>query len=360
MQKTYYLLCGLLFLLGSVLQAQIRIDSTMVFQDDPAKKYSIYIPSSYDENTPNQMMLAFHPFNVNRWDSEAWCDTLTVFAETNDLLLICPDGGEDGKVDDPIDTAFTTLLLDSMMYWYNVDPNEVFVMGFSWGGRTTYTYGLANPDKFAGFMPIGAFVNGTDEIGDNIVNVKDEAFYVIHGGWDYAFASFFPVIDSLSKYEACIDSNLLFETGHTIDFPNRNEILTEGFVWLDSVACGLVDTMVVDTMTMDTMVMDTTMMDTTGMDTTMMDTTSTALANLSVEELSFYPNPSTNARVYIQNLLQDERIEQLVCYDATGKQIMDLKQFQSNSIDLSSLEAGVYFWYGQSNLRKIYGKLVVN
>ena len=105
--------------------AQERIDGTLAFQTDPAKKYSIYIPSSYDANTPNQLMLGLHPLNTSRWDAESWCDTLIQFAEMNDLLLICPDGGSDGAIDDPIDTAFTTVILDSMLQWYAVDESQV-------------------------------------------------------------------------------------------------------------------------------------------------------------------------------------------------------------------------------------------
>jgi poly(3-hydroxybutyrate) depolymerase len=85
--------------------AQQRIDGSFAFQTDPSKNYSLYIPSGYDSSTPHRLMIGFHPFNTNRWDAEAWCDTLTAFAEFNNLILACPDGGADGSIDDPIDTA---------------------------------------------------------------------------------------------------------------------------------------------------------------------------------------------------------------------------------------------------------------
>ena len=148
---TRYLIATILIsFIGTLLFAQTRIDETVPFQSDPAKQYSIYVPSSYDANTPNKLMVGFHPFNTNRWNSISWCDTLIAFAETNNLLMICPDGGVDGKVDDPIDTAFTTVMIDSMLTWYNVDESKIYAMGFSWGGRTTYSYGLNHIEKFAG------------------------------------------------------------------------------------------------------------------------------------------------------------------------------------------------------------------
>ncbi|MFT5167850.1 MAG: hypothetical protein ACI8P3_003088, partial [Saprospiraceae bacterium] len=108
------LLFILLLISYSSLIGQTRIDGSFEFQNDSAKKYSLYIPSGYQAGTAHRLMLGLHPFNTNRWDAESWCDTLIVFAETNNLILACPDGGIDGAVDDPIDTAFTSILLDSI------------------------------------------------------------------------------------------------------------------------------------------------------------------------------------------------------------------------------------------------------
>ncbi len=219
-----------------VVSSQTRIDVTLDFQTDPNKQYSIYIPSSYDESTANPLMLGLHPLNTNRWNSISWCDTLINFAETNGLLLICPDGGADGKVDDPIDRAFTSTVLDSMQQWYNVDPDKVYVMGFSWGGKTTYTYGLNNAEKFAGFMPIGAAIT-VGEISAVQSNAKDKPVYIIHGSADNPNVGFAPLRDALIDEGACVETNLLNGVGHTIDFPNRDDVLTTGYNWLSAVQC---------------------------------------------------------------------------------------------------------------------------
>lgn len=229
-----------LFFITSFSFGQTRIDNNIPFQSDPAKQYSIFIPSSYDASVPNKLMLGLHPFNTNRWNSISWCDTLIAFAEANNLLMICPDGGSDGKVDDPIDTAFTTAMLDSMLQWYNVDESKIFAMGFSWGARTTYTYGLNHIDRFAGFLPIGAAINGTNEVNGVIQNAAFKPYYLVHGNNDNPNTRFYPVRNALIDNEACIESNLMPGVGHTIDFPNRNQILTDAFLWIDSVSCEIV------------------------------------------------------------------------------------------------------------------------
>ncbi len=242
----YSILALLIFCLAipfSESQAQIRIDSTLAFQDDPAKSFSIYIPSTYSEDAPNSLMLGLHPFNTSRWDGRSWCDTLLAFAEMNDLILLCPDGGLDGQIDDPIDTAFISHLLELMPEWYNVNEDKVFAMGFSWGGLTTYTYGLNHIDKFAGLMPIGAAISGISQFEEVIGLSEDKAFYVLHGSLDSPNSRYYPAIEALEENGACLETVLMSGVGHTIDFPNRNEILTEAFIWLDNVVCAIPDTL---------------------------------------------------------------------------------------------------------------------
>lgn len=238
-QFPYRLVLGavLSVLAAGAVSAQERIDGTFPFESDPAKKYSLYIPSTYVEGTPNRLMVGFHPLNTARWNAESWCDTLIVFSETNGLLLACPDGGADGRVDDPIDFRFTEALMDSVATWYSVDSGKTYAMGFSWGGRATYTFGLDHTGDFGGYLPIGAAINGTTEVGSLIENADGEPFYIVHGANDTPGVRFFPIRDALIDNGAIVEWNLLPGVGHTIDFPDRNEILTTAFAWIDSVNC---------------------------------------------------------------------------------------------------------------------------
>lgn len=229
------LLLTICLLVSTTGLTQKRIDSTLAFQGDPAKKFSIYLPSGLKTNTDQALVVGLHPFNTNRWDAKSWCDTLVKFAEENQVILICPDGGNDGKVDDAIDTAFTTAILDSVMNWYTINDKRMYLMGFSWGGKTTYTYGLRNTGRFGGFMPIGATINGAGEISSIAANAKNQPFYVIHGSNDAKAFRFDPLVNSLNANQAILKTKVLPGVGHTIDFANRNAILTTAFKWLDSV-----------------------------------------------------------------------------------------------------------------------------
>lgn len=319
-----YFLCLIFSISFLHLNAQNRIDATVDFQTDPAKQYSIYVPSSYDENTPNKMMLGLHPLNTNRWNSVSWCDTLIAFAEANDLLLICPDGGADGAVDDPIDIDFTTFILDSMQLWYNVEETKVFAMGFSWGGRTTYTYGLNNVDRFAGFMPIGAAINGLNETSSLIENAVDKPFYIVHGSNDSPNNRFTPIRDALIDAGACVETNLLNGVGHTIDFDNRNAILTDAFVWLDSVSCGVVN----------------------GVNETELAAATT-----------IFPNPvavGEMVKIEMENGVIPTKVQ---LFDVSGKMILSVEN--TDLIATNDLQTGVYMMRVEMSAGQFFKKLVI-
>lgn len=217
--------------------AQQKLDASFSFQTDPNKKYSLYIPSTYSPSSPNSAMLAFHPFNPPTWTSFTWRNELTDFAENNDLILICPDGGSDGRVDDQLDYDFTTALLDSVQKWYNINDEKIFAMGFSVGGKAMYEYGLNNASTFAGFIPIGPAINGTTEVSSVLSNAICKPFYLIHGENDAPTVRFDPIKEALEQNKAEVNSILMAGVGHTINFPNRASILRNAFNWVDTVKC---------------------------------------------------------------------------------------------------------------------------
>ncbi len=311
------------------LNAQVKIDSSFAFQTDPAKQFSIYVPSGYDASEPATLMLGLHPWNPDRWNSVSWRDTLEVFAETNQLLMICPDGGNDGQVDDPIDIAFTDAILDSMHLWYNIDTAKRYVMGFSWGGRTTYTYGLDRAEYFAGYIPIGAAIDGASTLTPIAANAFEEPVFIVHGSNDLVGTRYTPAIDAMTNAGAYLNDTLLSGVGHTIDFDNRNEILTMAFEWIDSVNCALLP---VDTTTMP--------IDTT---TNPMDTITNSLQTFDLAEIKLAPSLISQFNPVLE--VQSDRYltaDMLNVIDLNGKHF-SFSVLDGRKIRLESgLDTGIY------------------
>ncbi len=237
-----YLLLIFIAALFCRVDAQEIINGSYDFQTDPEKKYTLYIPSGYDATVPSKVIVGLHPWNTSKWDSESWAEELSEIAEANNCIVICPDGGSDGQIDDDIDTAFTTFLIDEMMGQYNLDASKMYLVGFSWGGKTVYTYGLNHVERFAGFMPMGAAVEQS-EVVNFASQAKDQYFYIIHGSQDSPNVRFTPLVNLLEDNMACVETNLLNGVGHTIEFDNQFNILNEGLTWLmNATPCNTVHT----------------------------------------------------------------------------------------------------------------------
>ena len=311
------------------LSAQVSYDSTIAFQTDPAKIFAVYVPSSYTPGTPNRVMVGLHPFNTSRWDAISWKDTLTDFAETNGLILVCPDGGADGQVDDAIDTTFTTAILDSVKNWYTVDNDKIYAMGFSWGAKTTYTYGLTRPDIYAGYLPIGAAVSIGELNSTMLFNSKDKPVYLVHGGNDSPGTRFTPIRQALIDSGAIVNSLLMPGVGHTIDFPSRNDILTTAFQWIDSVNCAA--------------------------------TATSIEVSLSKMNGNVYPNPILQGQSIIVDLDTDASdLISLAVLDQNGQLIQSITQ-NGNKIALATgpLPVGMYILKAETSKGSFTRKIII-
>jgi hypothetical protein len=201
------------------------------------RKYHIYVPTAYNASKPSKLMVGFHAFDKTRWNGKSWRDSLISFAEYKDLLLVCPDGGTDGRIDDQVDYGFTTALIDSMKKWYNIDPLQVFGVGFSVGGKALYEYGLNNSQTFKGFIPMCAAITDQGFVDDVITRAKCKNYYIIHGDQDSPNTRYYPIKEDLLKNKARVNTILMAGVGNIFDFPNRLSIMLRAFNYIDTASC---------------------------------------------------------------------------------------------------------------------------
>lgn len=321
MKSRYSVLIVLFFFLSNIAQlhSQQRIDGSFAFKN-VAKKYSLYIPSNYTSGSA--AVLGFHPLNTARWNSISWRDTLIAFAEQNSVLLICPDGGSDGRVDDAIDTAFTTTLLDSVAAWYPYQKSTLIAMGFSWGGRTTYTYGLSHPQLVKGLIPIGAAIEGTKEILGLESNAVNKNIFIVHGSRDDLPNRFTPAFQLLNSIHCCLFDTILSGIDHTIDFPNRNAILSHAYQLVKNNVCLASDVKEINAM----------------------------------KNASLFPSHYSQGKLRIKNIRHIEFSAHLLSLE--GKSVANFKILPGeNSISLP-LQLGLYYIIDKTN-NTLIGKFVV-
>jgi len=145
----------------------------------------MYVPSSYTPSTPTALVVFLHGGGGLGVIPPGWLDEL----EARGWIHVAPDGRNWGLADPTavaascanteavgttecnwctsaayVDNPFDPLvgpgeqdILDAIDWardTFAIDPERVYLTGFSMGGRGTYQIGLRNPDRFAAIAPL--------------------------------------------------------------------------------------------------------------------------------------------------------------------------------------------------------------
>jgi predicted peptidase len=76
-------------------------------------------------------------------------------------------------------------LVDWLESEYAIDPQRIYLTGFSLGGFGTWALGLNSPDRFAALVPVaGGWELGSDAVPPNICALAAKPIWVFHGAQD--------------------------------------------------------------------------------------------------------------------------------------------------------------------------------
>ncbi len=119
--------------------------------------YLLYVPSSYPPDRPAPVVLSLHGFMSDPYDQRHYARWERL-AEANGFLVVYPQGssfplrwnvGPGARIDDVDDVQFIEDLLDDLDAHAAVDPQRIFVTGFSNGGEKTSQIGCALSGRIA-------------------------------------------------------------------------------------------------------------------------------------------------------------------------------------------------------------------
>ncbi len=125
--------------------------------DDMTRRYTLYVPTSYDPTQPTPIVLSIHGFASNpnqqatfsRWHERADADrVLVVYPEGTGTPRRWNAGGvfaEGGEVVD--DVAYFVALLDQLEADFCIDTDHVYATGLSNGGGMSYVLACALPER---------------------------------------------------------------------------------------------------------------------------------------------------------------------------------------------------------------------
>jgi len=133
------------------------------------RTYMIHIPPSYDGSNPTPLVISLHGYGGNARSSEE----VTGFTEKSDkesFIAVYPEGigqswngpyccGEaySSNVDD---VGFIRELINRLEQEYNIDPDRIYVAGFSNGAIMAYHLAAELSDKIAAIAPVAGSIGG--------------------------------------------------------------------------------------------------------------------------------------------------------------------------------------------------------
>jgi predicted esterase len=233
-------LSTMLIVLGSwIVSAQTgKYDQRVVYGAEKDRGFSLYFPQTYRSGDRLPLVVSFHPYSSFRWNGQSWRDSLISFAEANGVILLCPDGGANGRTDDPEDFDFTINLISRLLYDQRIDPYRIYTLGYSWGAKAALKFSTEHANLIRGMLLMGVSSDqAISEFGHQIADLRNMRCYMVHGSLDAPRVRFHPLRNALMSAGVCLNVRLLENVGHSFNFQERDRVLEEAFQWLEEGQC---------------------------------------------------------------------------------------------------------------------------
>jgi len=134
-----------------------------IFSATP-RSYVIYVPPTYDSDQPTPLVIGLHG-RPGSGLGYAYLSDFNRVAREYGFIVAYPDGlnrewnyprGTEGYQIEVDDVAFLNALVDDLSINLNIDPQKVYVTGFSNGGFMTQRVACEAGDRYAGYAVVGA------------------------------------------------------------------------------------------------------------------------------------------------------------------------------------------------------------
>jgi len=131
--------------------------------EDLIRLYKVYLPQGYYRESDFPVVINLHGADVDAQFQMDWTG-MNALADTMDFIVVYPEGVDnwwnaflDGDVND---VGFIDALIDDLQDKYDIDPNRVYVCGYSLGGFMTTTLACQLSDRIAAVACVSGGMGG--------------------------------------------------------------------------------------------------------------------------------------------------------------------------------------------------------
>ena len=202
----------------------------------------VHFPTSFQKQATNSRyptILALHGRGSNEQDLIELAPHLPeglLWISPRAPLVLGPDSYEWFRVrvigrpePEQVMAALETIdhFIDEILSTYPVDPQKLFLLGFSQGSLLSMCYGLSHPSRIAGVIAQSGYIPNSMDFEINEAQLKAKPFLLTHGAQDtlipvdWARAS----RDRLQKLEVDLAYHE-FQIGHSVSLESLSVIST--------------------------------------------------------------------------------------------------------------------------------------
>ena len=158
-------------------------------QGTQTRSTAVYVPSDYNASNYYTLIIGFYgqgdtPMNYIQNPKIMGFATDQYFG---DVILVVPDdGAQESWFYGDEDFGIIKALKDQISSEYNIDPSQVYVQGFSFGGKSAFLHGLEEANEIAGVLAYSPAFYGDEDLYNNCIVSNCVA---AHHDFNYANAS---------------------------------------------------------------------------------------------------------------------------------------------------------------------------
>ncbi|MCI4670122.1 MAG: hypothetical protein MRZ79_18440 [Bacteroidia bacterium] len=228
---------ALITLLCTQVFAQKKMEGVFSYHNTSKGKYALYLPSSFKKGKTLHVVIAFHPFNSLKWNSDSWRDELALFAESNQILLVCPEMGSNWNEQNGNCLDYSKQLILHLLAKYDVKPNCIYALGMGMGANTALKMGIRHRNFVHGLLLISANPKILHLNPTEYAKCFNLPCYIIHGKNDHLQMKHYPLKKALNQAGACTKSNLIDGVGSNFQIKEGTSRLNSAFDWLHNYSC---------------------------------------------------------------------------------------------------------------------------
>ncbi len=135
--------------------------------DNEIRHFSVEFPSSFSFSSEYNIILGLHGMGQTETNMSQFLKPYTDYVNA---VVVCPSGKGERHDDEfgGMEIEIAKYAVEKVKDMLNTGDNNVYLLGFSYGGREAMYYGLQNHDYFKGIIGLSPAIQSDDDANNNL------------------------------------------------------------------------------------------------------------------------------------------------------------------------------------------------